>query len=98
MAATQQRTTSKGRAAKPRAGIEVGHSTRCLASAGGSRCICSPRYRAQLYSARERRPLRRLFDTLAEAEAWRREAKTALDRGTLRAAAPTLGKLVEPLG
>jgi integrase len=96
MAATQQRIKTKGRKAQRRAGIEVRHSTWCPASTGGSRCTCSPTYRAEVYSSRERRKLRRSFDTLAEAEAWRREAKTALDRGTLRAAAtPTLGKLVE---
>jgi integrase len=34
---------------------------------------------------RERRPIRRTFDTLEEAQAWRREAQVALRKGALRA-------------
>lgn len=73
------------------AGIEIRHSETCPAFGGTGRCTCTPRYRAQVYSRRERRTLRRSFATLAEAKAWRADAQVALRRGAISAApSPTL--------
>lgn len=66
-------------------GVEVRHAKACPAS-GGGRCACTPTYRAQVYSARERRTLRKSFPSLAEAKAWRADAQAALRRGSLTAA------------
>ncbi|HKP90729.1 MAG TPA: site-specific integrase [Thermoleophilaceae bacterium] len=69
-------------------GIAVRHRSRCLSRAGG-RCNCSPSYQAQVWSARDRFPIRRSFPTLAAAKAWRADAQAALRRGTLRAPTKT---------
>ena len=70
------------------AGIEVRHRTGC-ASGAGRRCNCKPGYRAEVYSARERRRIRQTFKTLAAAKAWRADAQGEVRRGRLRAA-PTI--------
>src|SRR4051812_32805959 len=67
-------------------GIEARHSKKCR-STGGGRCNCSPSYRASVYSARERRRVRKTFSTLAEARAWRQDAAVAVREGTLKAGA-----------
>jgi hypothetical protein len=69
-------------------GIAVRHRSRCASKAGG-RCNCTPSYQAQVWSARERFPIRRSFPTLAAAKAWRADAQAALRRGTLRAPTKT---------
>jgi hypothetical protein len=73
-------------------GIEVRHSARCARSSGAGRCTCSPST-GQVHSRREKRWLKRSFDTLAEAKAWRAEADVALRRGAT--ATPTVAELAE---
>lgn len=51
--------------------------------AGG--CDCRPRYQAQVFSARDRKTIRKTFGSLADARAWRSETQTALRRGSARA-------------
>lgn len=73
-------------------GIEVRHSTNCRSTCGG-RCNCSPRYRAQVWSERDGRKIRRSFPTLAEAKAWRVDGQAAIRSGALRA--PSAVKLID---
>jgi integrase len=68
-------------------GIEVRHRRGCPASSGGA-CSCQPSYRAEAWSARDRRRLRKTFPTFAAAKAWRQDAAAAIRRGTLAAPAP----------
>jgi integrase len=70
------------------AGIEVRHRTTCATRSGG-KCSCKPGYQASVWSASERKRLRRTFPTLAAARAWRAEAQTAIRRGTMRAQVAT---------
>jgi integrase len=70
-------------------GIVVRHSRRC-ASRSGEGCDCRPGYQAQVYSRRDRRTIRKTFQTLADARAWRAEGHSALRRGTLRAPTRTM--------
>jgi integrase len=44
-----------------------------------------PTYQAQVWSVRDRRPVRKSFATLAEALAWRQDTQVAMRRGTMRA-------------
>jgi integrase len=72
-------------------GIEVRHQRGCAAN-HGRRCTCKPKYRAEAFSVVEDRRIRRTFQSLAEAKAWRTDAQTALRQGTLSAArSPLLG-------
>jgi integrase len=71
------------------AGIDVRHLKACATRSEGSRCTCSPTYRAMVYSKREERMLRKAFSSLAEAKAWREEAQAAIRKGSL-SAGPTL--------
>jgi hypothetical protein len=75
-----------------REGIQARHSRRC-ASRGGSECSCTPTFQAQVWSARDRKPIRKTFPTVSGALAWRQETQVALRRGTLRA--PTATTLAE---
>src|SRR4051794_19429669 len=68
-------------------GINVRHATGCAAPDGGS-CLCSPSYRAEVWSQRDGRKIRKTCRTLAEAKAWRADAMGELRRGTRRASAP----------
>ncbi len=77
--------TTKRRARHP--GIEVRHARNCAAARGG-RCSCSPSYRAKVWSARDRRTIRKSFRSLAEAKAWRADAQVGLRRGTISAPRP----------
>ncbi len=65
-------------------GIALRHAGRCR-SRDNEPCDCRPTYQAQVYSPRDRRTLRKTFRSLSDARAWRSEAQTALNRGTLRA-------------
>ncbi len=66
-----------------REGVRMRHSRRCgLLQAEG--CSCTPSFQAQVWSARDRKQLRRTFLTLAEAVAWRHETQVAVHRGTVR--------------
>jgi integrase len=68
-------------------GIELRHQ-RCCGSRDGKRCSCRPTYQAQVWSPRDRKPIRKTFATLAAARAWRQESQVALRKGTLRAPSP----------
>ena len=81
--------------AKPRAkrksryeGIVLRHTRACGIRQGG-RCSCTPAYQAQVWSARDRKTIRKTFPSLGEARAWRQESQLALRKGTLRAASLT---------
>jgi integrase len=69
-------------------GIVRRHSRGCRAREGG-RCGCTPGYQAQVWSARERKTIRKTFRSLAEARAWRQESQTALRKGLLRTPSQT---------
>jgi len=55
-------------------GIVVRHQQHC-ANRSGALCDCRPSYQAQVWSARDRKPIRKTFKTIADARAWRAEAK-----------------------
>jgi integrase len=79
---------------KPHPGIEPRHGRSCPAK-GWERCSCSPSYRAEVWSRRENRKIRRTFPTLAAAKSWRSDAIPAVRRNTLRT--PTKVTLPEAL-
>ena len=64
-------------------GIVIRHA-RGYGSSGGDRCSCSPTCQAQVWSARERKTIRKTFQGLSEARAWRHESQTALRKGLIR--------------
>src|ERR1700727_145424 len=65
-------------------GIAVKHRTSC-ASRRGARCNCRRVYQAAVWSARDGRRIRKHFDSLVEANAWRAESYRKLRRRELRA-------------
>ena len=69
------------------AGIEVRHTRSCRYRDGG-RCNCTPSYRAEAWSVRDGKRIRKSFADLTEAKAWRQDAQVALRRGTMRAPSP----------
>src|SRR5829696_2222460 len=71
-------------AARRPEGIVLRHRSRCASAYGGT-CDCRPGYQAQVFSARDRKTIRKTFRTLSDARAWRAEARSALRAGTLRA-------------
>ena len=78
-------------AAKATTGVEVRHSRGCPATTGGT-CQCSPTYRAEVYSRRDRKKVRRSFTgpgAFSAAKAWRADASGAVRRGVMRAPKPT---------
>src|SRR5579864_2992815 len=85
MAKPSRRRERRGNAA--RTGVQVRHARRCQSASGG-RCSCVPSFQAQVWSPRDRKPIRKSFRELADAVAWRQEAQVALRRGTLRAPNP----------
>src|SRR5581483_1051175 len=68
-------------------GIALRHQRRCQTSKG-QKCSCSPSYQAQVWSPRDRKPIRKTFASLKDARAWRQESQVALRKGTLRAPSP----------
>jgi integrase len=64
-------------------GIVVRHSRSCGSRSGG-RCSCRPSFQAQVWSAAERKTIRKTFRELGEARAWRQESQIALRKGLLR--------------
>jgi len=84
--------TSRKRPGRRPEGVQVRHASRCASRADG-RCTCTPTFQAQVWSARDRRPIRKTFGTVAEAKAWRLDSQVALRRGMLRA--PTTYTLTE---
>jgi integrase len=67
--------------------IEVRHAKSCRAHSDG-RCNCNPSYRAHLWSNRDRKRIRKTFQSRGEAKAWLADARVALRRGTLQAPTP----------
>ena len=65
-------------------GIDVRHARDC-ASRHSDRCSCRPSYQAHVWSARDRKRVRKTFRTVTEAKAWRRDMQTGLARGTVKA-------------
>jgi len=65
-------------------GIDVRHSQSC-ASRAGERCTCRPAYQAHVWSARDKKRIRKTFKTLAEAKVWRQETQVGLRRRVIRA-------------
>jgi integrase len=65
-------------------GVQLRHQRSCPRRSGAA-CTCTPTYQAQVWSARDQKPIRRTFTVLADAKAWRQEAHVALRRGRLRA-------------
>jgi integrase len=78
-------------------GVVVRHQRRCPAPARDSAtCVCRPSFQAQVWSARDRKTIRKTFATPTEALAWRQEAKASLRAGLLRAPSPsTLAEAAE---
>ena len=68
-------------------GITVRHSRRCGIHEGRP-CSCTPSYRAEVWSARDGKKIRKDCRTLAEAKAWRADAMREIRLGTRRASAP----------
>jgi hypothetical protein len=69
-------------------GIRVGHSRSCR-SRGGEKCNCKPSHDAHVFLRRERKKVRKTFPTLAAAKSWRADAKTAAEKGRMRAPTQT---------
>ena len=67
---------------KKRTGIYRVHARQCP---GGGGCRCAPAYQAAVFSARDRKLIRKHFPSLKEAELWRGELRGAVDRGEARA-------------
>lgn len=67
-------------------GITVRHSRRC-ANHLGRPCDCSPSYQGQVWSARDRKPLRKTFPTITAARRWRQAAAVDLARRKITAPA-----------
>jgi integrase len=65
-------------------GIVIRHGRHCASHVGKS-CNCSPGYQAQVYSQRDRKPIRKTFRTLADARDWRAQTHSALRLGAIRA-------------
>jgi integrase len=72
--------------------INKRHSANCPANRG-KRCNCNGGYRAEVYSPRDKKKIRKTFTHKAEALSWSAEVKRGVDLGTLRA--PTKRTLVE---
>jgi hypothetical protein len=68
--------------------VQLRHSRRCR-SLTGEACSCTSSYRAQVWSPRDRKPIRKTFATFVEARAWRQESQVALRQDTLRAPSQT---------
>jgi integrase len=73
-------------------GIEIRHARGC-ASRSGAKCNCEKTYQANVWSAREKKRIRKTFPSLAAAKGWRADAYGAVRRGTMRA--PTSVRLQE---
>jgi integrase len=69
-------------------GIQLRHARSCP-SRRGDPCACRPTYEASVWSARDRKKLRKTFGTLGAARGWRADAQVALRKGTLRAPTST---------
>jgi integrase len=64
--------------------IKKRHSQNCAARRG-KRCNCSGGYRAEVYSPRDKKKIRKTFSHRADAQSWAAEVKRGVDHGTHRA-------------
>lgn len=55
----------------------------------GARCTCTPRFKAEVYSTREGKKIRKNFDSLGAARTWRQDAAGAVRQGRMRAPTTT---------
>jgi integrase len=69
-------------------GIRKRHSRGCRSRQGG-RCNCNAGYEAWVFSRKDGKKIRKTFAREAEAKSWRADARSALERGALRAPKPT---------
>lgn len=69
-------------------GIYRIHDRGCAWKAGG-RCRCKPCYQASVYSAREKKSIRKHFPTEGAARTWRQDAAGAVRLGKMRAPTTT---------
>src|SRR5664279_975024 len=69
-------------------GIARYHARDCERQARG-RCTCKPTYQASVYSARERKKIRKHFDSEKAARQWRAASSGAVEDGTMRAPTAT---------
>lgn len=65
-------------------GIRKLHSKGCRARQGDGRCNCGAGYEASVFLSRENRKVRKTFSRESEAKAWRAEAQTEANAGTLK--------------
>jgi hypothetical protein len=73
--------------------IKKRHSANCPARRD-KRCTCNGGYRAEVYSARDGKKLRKTFAQKSEAESWAADVKRGVDLGALRAPTKrTLGEV-----
>jgi integrase len=75
-------------ARKPTPGVVERHARSC-SSREGRRCNCTPSFEAWVWSPRDHRKIRRSFATAAAARGWRRDARSNVANGKLRAASST---------
>jgi integrase len=75
--------------------IKKRHSKNCSAKRG-KRCSCNGGYRAEVYSPRDKKKIRKTFTHRADAQSWAADVKRGVDLGTLRA--PTKRTLGEAAG
>lgn len=75
--------------AAPYAGFVVKHRAPCPTRNGGT-CRCKPSYMAHVWDARAQKRVRKTFDTLAGAKAWRADAHSAMNHGATVAPSKTL--------
>jgi integrase len=66
-------------------GIEIRHKRAC-ASRAGETCKCKPTFQAQVWSKRDRKPIKKTFDGIRAAERWRSNMIADLAKGTVQAA------------
>ncbi|HWM62752.1 MAG TPA: tyrosine-type recombinase/integrase [Solirubrobacterales bacterium] len=64
--------------------VKKRHSRNCPAKRG-KRCGCHGGYRAEVYSPRDKKKIRKTFTQRADAQSWAAEVKRGVDLGTLRA-------------
>jgi integrase len=76
------------RTIRVREGVQERHGRRCGVH-DAKACSCVPGYQAQVWSARDGRPLRKTFPSVADAVAWRQETQVAVRQGRMRAPAST---------
>jgi integrase len=69
-------------------GITKRHSRKCR-SRGDGRCDCNAGWEAWVFSKRDGKKIRRVFERESEAKGWRADALSALSKGALRAPKPT---------